>query len=59
MGVCPAIIETGCADVAACSGNILGKELLPQLVAYCRRDFPGRELVRQAPPLPRPKNPAE
>jgi LysR family transcriptional regulator, cyn operon transcriptional activator len=31
------------------------KQFVDELVAHCRRDFPGRELVRQAPPLPRPK----
>ena len=25
-----------------------------ELVAHCRRDYPGRQLVRRAPPLPRP-----
>ena len=27
-----------------------------ELAAYCRRDYPGRDLIRQAPALPRPKN---
>jgi LysR family transcriptional regulator, cyn operon transcriptional activator len=26
-----------------------------ELAAYCRRDFPGRNLIRRAPPLPQPK----
>jgi LysR family cyn operon transcriptional activator len=26
-----------------------------ELVAHCRRDYPGRELIRRAPPLPLPK----
>jgi len=30
-------------------------QFVDELVAHCRRDFPGREFVRQAPPLPRPK----
>ena len=30
------------------------KQFVDELVAHCRRDFPGRELVRHAPPLPRP-----
>jgi LysR family transcriptional regulator, cyn operon transcriptional activator len=29
-----------------------------ELAAYCRRDFPGRDLIRGVPPLPRPKNSA-
>lgn len=29
-----------------------------ELVAHCRRDFPGRELVRRAPTLPKPKKSA-
>jgi hypothetical protein len=29
-----------------------------ELVAHCRRDYPGRDLVRRAPPLPRPKRQA-
>jgi len=28
-----------------------------ELVAQCRRDYPGREYVRRAPPLPRPREP--
>ena len=35
------------------------EQFVDELVAYCRRDFPGRDLVRQAPPLPRPKNSAD
>lgn len=31
------------------------KQFVDELVAHCRRGFPGRELVRQAPSLPRPK----
>jgi DNA-binding transcriptional LysR family regulator len=26
-----------------------------ELVLFCRRDYPGRDLIRRAPPLPRPK----
>jgi len=25
---------------------------------YCRRDYPGRKVLRRPPPLPRPKNSA-
>jgi DNA-binding transcriptional LysR family regulator len=32
------------------------EQFVDELVAYCRRDFPGRDLVRRAPPLPRSKN---
>ena len=32
------------------------RQFVDELVAYCRRDYPGRDLVRRAPPLPRPKN---
>jgi hypothetical protein len=27
-----------------------------ELVTYCRRDDPGRELIQRVPPLPRPKS---
>ena len=30
------------------------KEFVEELILRCRRDYPGRELVRRAPPLPRP-----
>jgi len=30
-------------------------EFVTELAAFCRRDFPGRDLIRRAPPLPRPK----
>jgi DNA-binding transcriptional LysR family regulator len=32
------------------------EQFVDELAAYCRRDYPGRDLIRQAPPLPRPKN---
>jgi hypothetical protein len=25
-----------------------------ELVAHCRRDFPGHEIIKRAPPLPKP-----
>jgi LysR family transcriptional regulator, cyn operon transcriptional activator len=31
------------------------ERFVEELVAYCRRDFPGRSLIRRAPQLPRPK----
>jgi LysR family cyn operon transcriptional activator len=31
------------------------EQFVEELVAHCRRDFPGRDLIRRAPPLPRPK----
>ena len=31
------------------------EEFVDELVAYCRHDYPGRNLIRRAPPLPRPK----
>ena len=34
------------------------EQFVEELAAHCRRDFPGRELIRQAPPLPRPKSSA-
>jgi DNA-binding transcriptional LysR family regulator len=34
------------------------EQFVDELVAYCRRDYPGRDLIRRAPPLPRPKNSA-
>ena len=34
------------------------EQFVDELVAHCRRDFPGRDVVRRAPPLPRPKNSA-
>jgi len=32
------------------------EQFVDDLVAYCRRDYPGRALIRRAPPLPRPRN---
>jgi LysR family cyn operon transcriptional activator len=32
------------------------EHFVTELVSQCRRDFPGRVLIRRAPPLPRPKN---
>ena len=26
-----------------------------ELIAHCRRDFPGREIIKRAPPLPKPR----
>ena len=34
------------------------EQFVDELVAYCKRDYPGRDLTRRAPPLPRPRNPA-
>ncbi len=31
------------------------EQFVDELVSYCRRDYPGRNLIRRAPPLPRPK----
>jgi DNA-binding transcriptional LysR family regulator len=31
------------------------EHFVDELVAHCRRDYPGRALVRRAPPLPRPR----
>jgi len=31
------------------------EHFVKEIVAYCRRDYPGRALIRRAPPLPRPK----
>src|SRR5262249_50772980 len=31
------------------------EQFVDELVAYCRRDYPGRDLIRRAPQLPRPK----
>jgi len=31
-------------------------QFVTELVAHCRRDFPGRNLIRRAPPLPKPRN---
>jgi LysR family cyn operon transcriptional activator len=30
-------------------------QFVQEIVAYCRRDYPGRDLIRRAPRLPRPK----
>ena len=30
-------------------------QFVEEIVAHCRRDYPGRDLIRRAPPLPRPK----
>ena len=34
------------------------EQFIEELVVYVRRDYPGREFTRRAPPLPRPKEPA-
>jgi DNA-binding transcriptional LysR family regulator len=34
------------------------EQFVDELVAYCSRDFPGRDVIRGAPSLPRPKTPA-
>jgi hypothetical protein len=26
-----------------------------ELMAHCRRDFPGRKIIKRAPPLPKPR----
>jgi LysR family transcriptional regulator, cyn operon transcriptional activator len=31
------------------------EQFVEELVAYCRRDYPGRDLLRRAPRLPRPR----
>lgn len=31
-------------------------QFVTELAAFCRSDFPGRDLIRRAPPLPRPKS---
>ena len=31
------------------------KQFIDELVAFCRRDYPGRSFIRHAPPLPQPK----
>jgi DNA-binding transcriptional LysR family regulator len=30
-------------------------QFVEEIVAHCRRDYPGRDLIRRAPPLPRPR----
>lgn len=32
-----------------------GEQFVDALVKYCRRDYPGRVVIRHVPPLPRPK----
>jgi DNA-binding transcriptional LysR family regulator len=32
------------------------EQFVAELVAYCRRNYPGRDLIRRAPPLPRPQD---
>jgi DNA-binding transcriptional LysR family regulator len=31
------------------------EHFVKEIAAYCRRDYPGRDLIRGAPPLPKPK----
>jgi len=31
------------------------KQFMDELVAFCRRDYPGRSFIRHASPLPQPK----
>ena len=33
------------------------EQFVEELVVYARRNYPGRELIRRAPPIPRPKAP--
>jgi DNA-binding transcriptional LysR family regulator len=33
-----------------------GEQFVAEIVAHCRHDYPGRDLIRRAPPLPRPKD---
>ena len=33
-------------------------QFVAEIAAYCRRDYPGRKVLRRPPPLPRPKNSA-
>jgi LysR family transcriptional regulator, cyn operon transcriptional activator len=35
-----------------------GEQFGDELVRYCRHDYPGRDLIRRAPPLPRPRGTA-
>ena len=35
-----------------------GKQFIDELVVYCRRNYPGREFIKRAPPIPRPKEAA-
>jgi len=30
-------------------------QFVEEIVAHCRRDYPGRDLIRRAPRLPQPK----
>jgi LysR family cyn operon transcriptional activator len=32
------------------------EQFVAEIVAYCRRNYPGRDLLRRAPPLPRPQD---
>ena len=32
------------------------EQFVEELVAYCKRAYPGRDLIRRAPPLPQPKS---
>jgi LysR family transcriptional regulator, cyn operon transcriptional activator len=34
------------------------EQFVAEIVVHCRRDYPGRDLIRRAPPLPRPKQSA-
>ena len=34
---------------------LYAKQFIDEIVTYCRRNYPGREFVKRAPPLPRPK----
>jgi len=35
-----------------------GKQFIDELDAYCRKNYPGREFIKRAPPIPRPKEPS-
>jgi DNA-binding transcriptional LysR family regulator len=34
------------------------EQFVSEIVAYCRRSYPGRDLIRGTPPLPRPRSSA-
>ena len=38
---------------------LYAEQFVEEIVAHCRRDYPGRDLIRGAPALPRPKQNAE
>jgi hypothetical protein len=36
--------------------RMVAEQFVAEIVANCRHNYPGRDLIRRAPPLPRPQD---